>query len=112
MGSGRCGSVRQEVAQRGEEPALRYEDLLEGLAEGDRRVEAAQPGHGRVEPFEGLAADDGSDLGAEPSGERGLVQHEDAAGPSNGIEDRLEVPRHERTEVHDLDLTALAGQRV
>ena len=102
----------RDLAQRGDDVRdLRQERLLEHRRERYRRVGRGDALRRRVEILEGLLGDRRRDLGAEPAGERVLVQDDHLRRLSHRGEHGLPVPRQDRAQVDDLDrhVVALAG---
>ena len=75
-------------------------------------LRGADARHRRVEVVEGLRHDPGHDLVDVAADEDGLRGHDAAAGLAHGREHGLHVERHERAQVDDVALDALAGQRL
>src|SRR5258705_104815 len=90
---------------------LRDEARLQRSRERHGRVRRGEPHDGSVEVLEDLLADRRRDLGAESRGARVLVQDERLAGPRDGGEHGLAVPRDDGAQVDDLgrDSVLLGG---
>ena len=67
---------------------------------------------GASSAIERLLDDPRHDLGAHPERERGLVHDDRASGRPDGVADRLDVERNQRSEVEDGGLDPVLGQGV